>query len=211
MSCPSPPRRAVLDNREWVVRWVPAWFDLSGRSWLEICVPECSPDAEAPGLDPLAAVLGVMPVAVAGLLSGKRLPSGSWCRQSLREMSDLQERLQVTLLRGALEVWKERCRAVNCWWRSPAAESAVRVRSELLADIVARKRGSPKERKLGSSYAYRMKKKRLKRLRGLSGPEPPPRQSGRVRRPTDLGPCMVRQGVTHGRTPSKRQLDLPWF
>ena len=202
VSCPSPPRRAVLDGRECVVRWVPAWFDLSGHSWLESCVPDDPPDPEAARLDPLAAVLGVMPSAVADLLFGKRLPSGSWCRRTLREISDLQERVQVALLRGALEVWKERCRAVQCWWRSPAAESAVRVRSELLAEIV-RKGGTSKERRAGASYAHRMKKKRLKRLRGLSSPEPPLRRSVRARRLTDLGPDMVRQRAT-------RRHAVPW-
>lgn len=205
--CPSPPRRAVLDNREWVVKWVPAWFDLSGHSWLEVCVPECPPGVKAPRLDPLAAVLGVMPVAVTGLLSGKRLPSGSWCRRSLREMSDLQERLQITLLRGALDVWKERCRAVNYWFRSPEAYEAARVRSEMLAGIMAWKPGSTKTRDPGSSYDSRMEKKRLKRLRGLSGPEPPPRRSGRVRRPANY----AQQEVLHGWIPNGRRLDLPWF
>lgn len=210
VSCPSPPRRAVLDGRECQVRWVPAWFDLSGYSWLEVCVPDGPSGSEEAGLDPLAAVLGVVPSEMTGLLFGKRLPSGSWCRRTLREVSDLQEDLQITLLRGALELWKERCRALSCWWSSPAAESARQVRSELLEEV-ARKRGSFKERRAGYAYAYRMKKKRLKRLRGLSSLEPPLRRSKRVRRLADLGPDMVRQGVVRQWSIGRRQLDLPWF
>jgi ribonuclease HI len=210
VSCPFPPRRAVLDGRECEVRWVPAWFDLSGYSWLEVCVPDGPSNSGETELDPLAAVLGVMPSEMTDLLFGKRLPSGSWCRRTLREVSDLQEGLQVALLRGALELWKERCRALSCWWSSPAAESARRVRSELLEEIM-RKRGSSKERRAGYAYSYRMKKKRLKRLRGLSSPELPPRRSKRVRRLTDLGPDRVRQGVMRQRSSGRRQLDLPWF
>ena len=208
VSCPSPPRRAVLDGRECQVRWVPAWFDLSGFSWLEVCVPDGPSGSEEAGLDPLAAVLGVVPSEMTGLLFGKRFPSGSWCRRTLREVSDLQEDLQITLLRGALELWKERCRALSCWWSSPAAESARQVRSELLEEV-ARKRGSFKERRAGYAYAYRMKKKRLKRLRGLSSLEPPLRRSKRVRRLADLGPDMVRQGVVRQWSFGRRQLDLP--
>ena len=208
MSRPFPPRHVVLDGRGWVIQWVPAWFDLSGLSWLEVCVPGCSLGAEMPEMDPLAMVLGVMPGEVVDLLGGERLPSGVWCRRSLRDVSSLQERLQITLLRGALEVWKERCRAVNRWWRSPEAELAVRVRSELLGEIMARGR-SPDGRKPNSSYASRMKRKRLKRLRGLSVPEPAPRRSARL---ADIARHAVRRvGVAHGWAQGGRRLGLPWF
>ena len=93
-------------------------------------------------MDPLAAVLGVVPTALAGLLAGRRLPTGCWCRRTLSEMSALEEHLQLTLLRGALGVWKERCRAVEDWWRSPAALPAVRVRLAMLDGALARGRKS---------------------------------------------------------------------
>ena len=213
VSCPSPPRRAVLDGRECQVRWVPAWFDLSGHSWLEVCVPDNLSDPEGVELDPLAAVLGVLPSEMTDMLFGKRLPSGAWCRRTLREVSDLQESLQITLLRGALELWKERCRAINCWWSSPAAELARQVRSELLEELV-RRRGSPKERRADYACACRMKKKRLKRLRDVSSPELPPRRSKRVRRLADLGPNndgATGCGAPVTRSFDKRRLDLPWF
>ena len=146
---------------------VQAWFDLSGQSWLEVCTPadEYPLNSEVLRLDPLAAVLGVMPDAVVNLLRGKRLPMGAWGRRTLREVSDLQGRLQLTLLRGALEVWKERCRAMDRWWLSPAAQLAVRARSEVMREVVTRKlkpRGS-------SSYAARMKRKARKRRQALQG------------------------------------------
>ena len=90
-------------------------------------------------MDPLAAVLGVVPDAVVNLLRGKRLPMGAWGWRTLHEVSDLQGRLQLTLLRGALEVWKERCRAVSRWWLSPAAQLAVRARSEVMRGVVTRR------------------------------------------------------------------------
>ena len=104
-------------------------------------------------------VLGFEAKFTQDLLRGKRLPMGAWGRRTLREVSDLQGRLQLTLLRGALEVWKERCRAVDRWWLSPAAQLAVRARSEVMREVVTRKlkpRGS-------SNYTTRMKRKAQKR------------------------------------------------
>lgn len=180
-SCPGLTQRVRCEDREYVVQWVRAWFDLSGRSWLEICTPadEYPLDSEMLRMDPLAAVLGVMPDAVVNLLRGKRLPMGAWGRRTLREVSDLQGRLQLTLLRGALEVWKERCRAVDRWWLSPAAQSAVRARSEVMREVVTRKlkpRGS-------SSYTARMKRKAQKRRQ--SSPESV-ETHGRASQPTSV-------------------------
>ena len=77
MSRPFPPRHVVLDGRGWVIQWVPAWFDLSGLSWLEVCVPGCSLGAEMPEMDPLAMVLGVMPGEVVDLLGVNASPPAS--------------------------------------------------------------------------------------------------------------------------------------
>ena len=118
----------------------------------------------------LAAVLGVMP-AMAMLLtsldtSGPRQGSGNAVR-SLSDLSTLVESLQLQLLRGALELWKARCRAADAsWWRSPGAASAVRARLAQCGDAWDRDSGRMAARagkRRADAYAVRMVKKRAKR------------------------------------------------
>lgn len=165
-------------------------------------------------LDPLAAVLGVMPDNAADLLVGERLPSGDWCRRSLRDLSALEGSLQLEILRGALRLWKARCRAADEWWRSPAAESAVSARVTQYAG--ARARGGAAaairaEHRSRSAYEARMARKMAKREAKSSGPLPPPRRSSRPRRQTDHGPGMVTQEWFPEQSPVLRSVSLPWF
>ena len=79
---------------------VQAWFDLSGRSWLEVCVFADDYTTRDTEVDALAAVLGVMPKNVSALFTHERLPLGAWSRRSLRDVSALVGSLQEELLRG---------------------------------------------------------------------------------------------------------------
>ena len=120
----------------------------------------------ATATDGLAAVLGVMPANAADLLGYERPPSGEWQRRSLSDLSTLVESLQLQLLRGALELWKARCRAADAWWRSPDAASAVRARLAQCGDAWDRDSGRMAARagkRRADAYAVRMVKKRAKR------------------------------------------------
>jgi hypothetical protein len=87
---------------------------------------------------------------------------------------------QVELLRGALGLWKARCRAADAWWRSPAAEPAVRARASQVHE--GRGRDSSymaqiAEKRRHSAYVIRMAKKKAKREAKSLGPLAPPRWS----------------------------------
>ena len=176
---PAPPVTMTVDDAECTVSWIPAWFDLSGRSWLEVCVFTDGSSTRATVVDSLAAVLGVMPKNVSSLFAHERHPSGAWSRRSLRDVSSLVGSLQVELLRGALGLWKTRCRAADAWWRSPAAEPAVRARVSQVhegrdrdASLLAR----AAEKRRHSAYVIRMARKRAKREARALGPLAPPRR-----------------------------------
>ena len=136
--------------------------------------------------DGLASVLGVMPDAAEEMLGRVRTPSGTWRRRSLRETSDLIQSLQLVLLRGALSVWKARCRAADRWWLSPAAETAVRARVAQCGQ--ARHRDSSRltrraEERRAAAYELRMAKKAARREARVAamGCQPPPLR-GRTKR-----------------------------
>ena len=177
---PAPPVHVTVDAAECDVRWVQAWFDLSGRSWLEVCVFSDSHTTGATAVDALAAVLGVMPKNVSALFAHERLPSGAWRRRSLRDVSALVASLQEELLRGSLGLWKARCRTADAWWRSPAAEPAVRARASQVRE--GRDRDSSylaqvAEKRRHSAYIIRMAKKKAKREAKSPGPLTPLRRS----------------------------------
>ena len=134
----------------------------------------------ATAVDALAAVLGVMPKNVSALFAHERLPSGAWRRRSLRDVSALVASLQEELLRGSLGLWKARCRTADAWWRSPAAEPAVRARASQVRE--GRDRDSSylaqvAEKRRHSAYIIRMAKKKAKREAKSPGPLTPLRRS----------------------------------
>ena len=174
---PAPPVPVTVDDAKCTVRWVPAWFDLSGRSWLEVCVFADDYATRDTEVDALAAVLGVMPKNVSALFAHERLPSGAWSRRPLRDVSAVVGSLQEELLRGALSLWKARCRAADAWWRSPAAEPAVRARASQVHeghDRDSSHLAQATEKRRHSAYVVRMAKKKAKREAKSLAPLSPP-------------------------------------
>jgi ribonuclease HI len=167
---PAPPVPVTVDDAKCTVRWVPAWFDLSGRSWLEVCVFADDYATRDTEVDALAAVLGIMPENVSALFAHGRLPSGAWSRRPLRDVSAVVGSLQEELLRGALSLWKARCRA-------PAAEPAVRARASQVHeghDRDSSHLAQATEKRRHSAYVVRMAKKKAKREAKSLAPLSPP-------------------------------------
>jgi exonuclease III len=189
---PGQPELVVVAGVDCYVKWVPAWFDPAGGSWIEACVTDSCRTPSESNTDGLAAVLGVMPDAAEEILGRVRSSSGTWRRRSLRETADLIRSLQLTLLRGGLAVWKARCRAADRWWRSPEAEPAVCARAAQCGQ--ARDRDSSRlaqraDKRRTAAYELRMAKKAAKREASAaeSGAVSPPMRE-HDEQPKDLVP-----------------------
>ena len=126
---------------------VPAFFDPTGQHHMALC-PRVSLEARASlaNHDPLAGFLGIMPAHIDEILSWARVVGGGWRRCSPGEAQDRITSLRFSLLWGGLRVWQARCRAMDKWIRSDAAQS---YRHSLAVEAVDRagKKASTADRK----------------------------------------------------------------
>jgi hypothetical protein len=96
------------------ILWVPAFYDPSGLRALP-CRADVSPAqlARYRAHDCLAGILGVIPLGLSKMLvpvSGPSSPAPAARAAACR----------LTLLRGALSIWKLRCKLMGQWWSSDA-------------------------------------------------------------------------------------------
>jgi hypothetical protein len=104
-------------------RIIPAWFDPQSQHTIRIC-PLVSPQIASQLLSrPFhwASMLGIAPPGIDEVLRWERHPDGGWRDRGLAGSHEVAEELRTILARGALRGWITRCRAMNRWWRSPAA------------------------------------------------------------------------------------------
>jgi hypothetical protein len=151
---------------------VPAFFDPSGVRTLP-----CRSDVE-PGIlaqyrahDPLAGMLGVLPTGLGRtvVLGPDTLATDAAARVAA---------CRLALLRGALKVWKLRCRLLGQWWDSDAG--SVHWASVLTRRVAAlRAHGWQKEADAMSKWLLRFPER------------PPTRVSSRLPRPRDFSFPMI--------------------
>ena len=177
-----------------ILYWTPVWFGDRSDVWVETMRPVDTTlgDVYSTPVDPLASELGVLPKGIDTVLYGERLSNGQWCRRSLQSIADLKEVLQITLIRGALEVWRARCRQMDVWWRSSEAEAFVRGRA-LQKLQRKRKRRITGEIRARAMFDNKMDRKKAKRLKKTDELVPQLRRSRRVPKPIQFFAPMIRQ------------------
>ena len=152
---------------------VPAFFDPSGVRTLP-CRSDVTPGllAQYRAHDPLAGMLGVLPAVL-----GRTVVLGPGT--STTDAAARPALLRLALLRGALRIWKLRCRLLGEWWDSDAG--SVHWASVLTRRVAAlRAHGWQKEANTMSKWLLRFPER------------PPTRVSPRVPRPRDFShPNMI--------------------
>jgi hypothetical protein len=116
---------------------IPAFFDPSGRTLMEIC-PAVSDrtQQELREFDPLSGLVGIFPDGLDEVMCWLKTGTDTWSKLSLRDTRSRMERLRASLLRGGLQVWTARCRAMDTWWEKKAptmyleAEAEARLKRE---------------------------------------------------------------------------------
>ena len=157
-----------------VVRWVPVWFDVAGRHWMEVMLDRKYPLVGYRLQDPLGGVIGVLPDGLGQLLRRRRSGGGNgWEVRPLRVQEDLLDGMRLVLVRGALRVYRERCRRMDEWWSLPE-QGPARGRLVALAEGRARARARNRDRREREAFVDRMVEKRVGRVQrlGLAGGGP---------------------------------------
>jgi uncharacterized repeat protein (TIGR01451 family) len=144
------------------VCWVPVWFDPRRQFWMELVVREEYHVAQFSRRDPLGAVLGVLPEYLDRLLGWNRTCDG-WIRRELRAQGELRGRLQIVLLKGALGVYRTRCKLMDEWWRAPGqAPDRDRLAASVAGQVLKRARGRAKRER--DAYEVQCRARRDRRF-----------------------------------------------
>ena len=192
------PSTSSLGRAKWV-HWVPLWFRPGTDLHMQVCISSAVPPTHEFS-DALARAVGVLPRWLDDLLLRTLSPRGLWVQRELTDIEAVRHSLQLILLRGTLSLYQARCRLVDAWWDSPAAEEFRINRVRLLAQLKAAR----KNRNFPNA-AHR------RRPRGTT----PSRRSPRAPQPRLFSYPMVDFSI---RLPCEYEMDLqrlgntlPWY
>jgi hypothetical protein len=114
-----------LCKKQGVGSWVPAWFDPSGSTMVELSPG--TPFAVVQSLtshDPLAGFIGIHPSGLDQALRQIKLRDGKWHVLPLEMVIQRMGTIRRAVLTAGLRVWESRCRAMDKWWKSDAAAAS---------------------------------------------------------------------------------------
>lgn len=203
LTAPALPAMRILTGKRGWVCWIPVWFDLQRRTWMEVALPEPVREGTAylSPQDPLASEVGVMPVGIDRVLLGQRSANGCWTRRSLRNLAELKRSLQLSLLRDTFATYVARCQCMTAWWKSPAAATHRATRAEQRAQD-SKARRQRRLRRAKTKFDERAAKRVVKgRSRGTG-----PRQ---IRPPGDRGKSRVPSGSTGPKLRRSKRIRRP--
>jgi hypothetical protein len=110
---------------------IPAFFDPSGRTTMELCPAVSSKvQQDLREFDPLSGLVGLFPEGLDEALCWVKTGKDTWSKLSLRDTRARMERLRASLLLGGLQVWTARCRAMATWWQTKAPTTLVAAEAE---------------------------------------------------------------------------------
>lgn len=127
-----PAGRTSSESMAGVTRWVPVWFDLRRRYWMEVLTPRGGGSWTLVDGDPLANVIGVLPDGLDRMLSAVCV-DGTWRRRELHALALVMSDLQITLVTAFHGVYTARSRVISRWWESDAAAPSRGARCRQLA------------------------------------------------------------------------------